>query len=149
MKNFFEKHREIISYIFFGGLTTAVNYVIYFPLRHFNMNYFFATLIAWAGAVLFAYAVNRVFVFKSKARGRAAAREFLLFVGARVFSWGAEEFILYIFLELMHIDNIVWTADFSAEPLRPGEFIAKTTAQVVIVIMNFLFSKLVIFAKRR
>lgn len=143
MKKLFNKYREIIVYVIFGGLTTLVNYLIYFPLRHFDVNYVLATTIAWAGAVLFAYVVNKIFVFKSRERGLRALREFLLFVGARVFSYGAEVFIMYMFIDVMHIDSFVW------REMPVGELIAKTVAQVIIVILNYVFSKLVIFRKKK
>lgn len=143
MKNLFEKYREIITYVFFGGLTTVVNYLIYFPLRHFDVNYVLATTIAWVGAVLFAYAVNKIFVFRSKERRLAALKEFVLFVGARIFSYGAEVFIMYMFIDVAHIDNFVW------RELPLGELIAKTVAQIVIIILNYVFSKLVIFRKKK
>lgn len=143
MKEMFKKYREIITYVIFGGLTTVVNYLIYFPLRRFGVNYVLATTIAWVGAVLFAYAVNKIFVFKSRERGLKALREFLLFIGARVFSYGAEVFIMYMFIDVMHIDSFVW------RELPVGELIAKTVAQIVIVILNYVFSKLVIFRKKK
>lgn len=149
MKKLFEKYREIITYVIFGGLTTVVNYVIYFPLRRININYEAATFIAWLGAVLFAYAVNRAFVFKSKAKGKAALREFLLFVGARVFSYGAEALTMYIFMDVINVDRFVLSVSFFENPLPVGEFGAKTIAQIIIIILNYLFSKLVIFRKKK
>lgn len=149
MKNFLKKYREIIAYVIFGGLTTAVNYIIYFPLRHYNVNYIASLVSAWVGAVLFAYVTNRIFVFKSKTRGARAFSEFLLFVGARVFSLGADAFIMFMFISVAHIGRFVITPSFAENPLPAGEFIARTVAQAVIVILNFVFSKLVIFKKKK
>lgn len=147
MKDFFKKHRELIIYIIVGGLTTVVNYIIHFGLRFLGANYYIALSIAWLGAVLFAYVANRIFVFESKTKGKAQIREFALFIFARVFSYGLELLISFIFIDLAHADSFVWQPDFIDAVIPMGELIVKTVAQVVIVLSNYIFSKLVIFKK--
>lgn len=147
MEDFFKKHRELIIYIIVGGLTTVVNYIIHFGLRWFNANYYAALSIAWLGAVLFAYVANRIFVFESKTKGKAQIKEFALFIFARVFSYGLELLISFIFIDLAHADSFVWQPDFIDVVIPMGELIVKTVAQVVIVLSNYIFSKLVIFKK--
>lgn len=147
MKEFFKKHRELIIYIIVGGLTTVVNYIIHFGLRFLGANYYIALSIAWLGAVLFAYVANRIFVFESKTKGKAQIKEFALFIFARVFSYGLELLISFIFIDLAHADSFVWQPDFIDAVIPMGELIVKTVAQVVIVLSNYIFSKLVIFKK--
>lgn len=147
MEDFFKKHRELIIYIIVGGLTTVVNYIIHFGLRFLGANYYIALSIAWLGAVLFAYVANRIFVFESKTKGKAQIKEFALFIFARVFSYGLELLISFIFIDLAHADNFVWQPDFIDAVIPMGELIVKTVAQVVIVLSNYIFSKLVIFKK--
>ncbi len=147
MKDFLKKHRELIIYIIVGGLTTVVNYIIHFGLRFLNANYYVALTLAWVGAVLFAYFANRVFVFESKAKGKAQIKEFGLFLGARVFSYGLEMLISFIFIDLARADSIIWQPDFTDAVIPLGELAVKTGAQVVIVLSNYIFSKLVIFKK--
>ncbi len=147
MKDFFKKHRELIIYIIVGGLTTVVNYIIHFGLRFLGTNYYVALTAAWFGAVIFAYVANRIVVFESKAKGKAQIKEFALFFGARVFSYGLEMLISFIFIDLAHADNIVWQPDFVDTVIPAGELIVKTGAQVIIVLSNYIFSKLVIFKK--
>lgn len=147
MKDFFMKHRELIIYIIVGGLTTVVNYIIHFGLRFLGANYYIALSIAWLGAVLFAYVANRIFVFESKTKGKAQIKEFALFIFARVFSYGLELLISFIFIDLAHADSFVWQPDFIDVVIPMGELIVKTVAQVVIVLSNYIFSKLVIFKK--
>ena len=149
MKKLFEKYRELIIYIVFGVLTTLVNYVIHFGLRALNVNYYLALSFAWAGAVLFAYITNRIFVFNSKVKGKEAFREFGLFVGARVFSYGLELLLSYIFIDLAHADNFVWEPTFIDKVIPIGELAVKTFAQIFIVLSNYIFSKLVIFKKKK
>lgn len=147
MKDFFKKHRELIIYIIVGGLTTVVNYIIHFGIRFLGANYYVALSAAWFGAVIFAYIANRVFVFESKTKGKAQIKEFALFFSARVFSYGLEMLISYIFIDLAHADSIIWQPDFIDIVIPAGELIVKTVAQVVIVLSNYIFSKLVIFKK--
>ena len=147
MKDFFKKHRELIIYIIVGGLTTVVNYIIHFGLRFLGANYYIALSGAWLGAVLFAYVASRIFVFESKTKGKAQVKEFTLFIGARVFSYGLEMLIAFIFIDLAHADSIVWQPDFIDAVIPTGELVVKTVGQVIIVLSNYVFSKLVIFKK--
>jgi putative flippase GtrA len=149
MKKLFEKYRELIVYVFFGVLTTLVNYIIHFSLSFLGANYYICVSVAWLGAVIFAYATNRIFVFDSKTKGKAQIKEAGLFFSARVFSYGIEMLIAFIFIGCLHLDKIVWTVSFSEAPLPLGEFIVKTVSQVIIVISNYVFSKLVIFKKEK
>lgn len=147
MKDFFKKYRELIVYIIVGGLTTVANYIIHFGLRFLGANYYVALSAAWFGAVIFAYVANRVFVFESKAKGKAQIKEFALFFSARLFSYGLEMLVSFIFIDLAHADRFVWQPDFIDAVIPAGELIVKTSAQVVIVLSNYIFSKLVIFKK--
>ncbi len=147
MKDFFKKHRELIVYIIVGGLTTVANYIIHFSLRFLGANYYIALSGAWLGAVIFAYIANRVFVFESKTKGKAQVKEFALFISARLFSYGLEMLIAFIFIDLAHADNFVWQPDFIDTVIPTGELIVKTVGQVIIVLSNYVFSKLVIFKK--
>lgn len=149
MKKLFEKYRELIIYIVFGALTTLVNYIIHFVFRAFDANYYLALSFAWAGSVLFAYVTNKIFVFNSKAKGKEELREFALFVGARVFSYGLELVISFIFIDLAHADRFVWEPSFVETTIPAGELIVKTFAQAFIVFSNYFFSKIVIFKKNK
>ncbi len=147
MKEFFKKHRELIIYIIVGGLTTIVNYIIHFGLRYLGANYYISLSAAWFGAVFFAYVANRIFVFESKTKGKTQFKEFVLFIGARVFSYGFELLIAFIFIDLAHADSFVWQPDFFDAVIPVGELVVKTVGQVIIVLSNYIFSKLVIFKK--
>ena len=147
MKDFFKKHRELIVYIIVGGLTTITNYIIHFGLRFLGVNYYIALSVAWLGSVFFAYVANRIYVFESKAKGKAQVKEFALFFSARLFSYGLEMLIAFIFIDLAHADSIVWQPDFIDAVIPTGELVVKTVGQVIIVLSNYVFSKLVIFKK--
>ena len=133
IKKLIETYKEIISYLFFGVCTTVVNFVIYFACtKLLDMNYLLANALSWAGAVAFAYVTNRVFVFKSKNRGiRAIFKEITAFVGCRVLSGAMDMAIMFIGVDLLGISDSV----------------TKFMTQVVVVVLNYIFSKLIIFRK--
>ena len=134
LRTLLQKHREIVSYIFWGVMTTAVNYAAYFLLR----NVFLVPLVAgnaaaWAVSVLFAYFTNKLFVFRSKDWAwRVALRELWQMVASRIFSLGLETGILWLFVEKLLLN----------------EFIVKLAANVLVVIVNYVLSKFIIFNKK-
>ncbi len=145
--NQLKKHKELILYILFGALTTLVNYVVYFLCKAGGFGYSPATVIAWIVAVAFAYIVNRICVFESKNNGvRAVLREIFLFVGARLLSLVLELFVMFVGMDLLHAG--AWTIVLLSETLPLGEFLTKTVAQILVVLSNYVFSKLVIFRNR-
>ena len=129
MKAFFKKYRELIDYLFWGVATTAVNYAVYFLLtRLFDFGVVSANVIAWAVAVIFAFVVNRALVFHGNGN---LLSEFLLFTGGRIFSGALETGILWLFVDMLHF---------------PDQII-KIIASVIVVILNYIFSKF-IFRKK-
>lgn len=128
-----EKYREIISYLFFGVLTTAVNFVVYLPA--YNILGFSASvsnMIAWVVAVVFAYFVNKLFVFRSLDWSRQTViPELTKFVAARVLSGVLETGILLVTVDIMGWNGNIW----------------KFVTQVLVVISNYVFSKLIVFRK--
>lgn len=138
------KYKEPILYVFFGGLTTLVNYIIYFSCTEgFRLSWSAATVLAWIGAVLFAYVTNRKWVFESSAVGaRAVVLEFAKFIAARLLSLGMEWVTLKLLLDILHMNNYMYAS------LPVGEFAAKTIAQVIVIIANYIFGKWVVFRKK-
>lgn len=128
------KHRELVSYVFWGVMTTAVNYVTYFLLRNaFQVPLIASNVTAWAVSVLFAYFVNKLFVFQSRDwNWRVALRELWQMVAARVFSLGLETTILWLFVE----------------KLLCNETAVKLIANMVVIVVNYVLSKFVIFRKK-
>lgn len=125
-------NRETISYLFFGVVTTIVNYIVYYGLRFFNVHYLAANTIAWVAAVTTAYVTNKLWVFQSKSwESSVVLREIALFAGARIVSLGIETVIMVLTVELLHFDDRIM----------------KIVAQVIVVIVNYIFSKLIIFKK--
>lgn len=126
-------NRETFAYLFFGILTTLVNWVVYYGLTLLGVDYLISQVIAWIAAVIFAFFTNRRYVFHSEVADSAGIlREFIGFVGARLLSFLIETFILWLFVE---------KAGFS-------ELLIKIPASVLTVILNYVFSKLFIFRKK-
>lgn len=128
------KHRELISYVFWGIMTTVVNYVSYTLLTEvMHIYYLTGTVIAWAVSVLFAYFVNKLFVFQSRDWAwRVALRELWQMVAARLFSLGLEMAIMWFFVDT----------------LRCNHLLVKLAANVVVVIVNYVLSKFIIFKRK-
>lgn len=134
MKELFMKYKEVISYLFFGVLTTVVNFVVYFACTDgLHINYLAATAVSWVAAVLFAYVTNRKWVFESKVSGfMPILREMAVFVGCRVFSGVMDMGIMFISVDMIGI----------------SDRIAKFITQVAVVVLNYIFSKIIIFRNK-
>ncbi len=125
-------NREVISYIIFGVLTTAVNWVVYALMVKAGTDYRISTAGAWVVSVLFAFFVNKIFVFQSYDLHPAAViKEAVSFTACRVLSGIME----MIFMMIM----VSW--------LSWNEYGSKVLVSVAVVIANYVFSKLFIFRK--
>ena len=138
MKNFLARYRELIVYFVVGVMTTGVNWAVYTAcVDTFGIG--LSNGIAWAAAVAFAFLANKCFVFESKTwQARAVIREAALFVGARI-TTGLLEIILVPALVAMGLNQTIFGI--------PG-MVSKVLVSVVVLILNFLFSKLFIFKRK-
>lgn len=129
-----EKYWDIVSYLFFGVCTTIVNYIIYLPC--YNILGFSATVsnvLAWCVAVAFAYLTNKPFVFKSNDwSAKTVVPELTKFIGCRVGSGAAETVILFLAVDLLGWNGNIW----------------KLLTQVMVVVLNYIGSKLLVFRKK-
>lgn len=133
IKELLVKYRELILYLVFGVLTTAVNYVSYLIFAPLFETTTIPTVIAWVLSVVFAYFTNRVWVFQSHAKGAAALfREVLSFFGARLLSGVIDVGIMWVFADRMGLNDKI----------------VKLASNVFVVIFNYVASKLVIFRKK-
>lgn len=127
------KYREIIVYVFFGGLTTVVSWGSYFLLRLVNVDYQLAQWISWAAAVAFAFVVNKIFVFRDRdLTAQGLFRQIWQFVSVRIVSGVLEWLLMLLFVELIKIPD----------------GISKIIVSIVTVIVNYIASKLLIFRKK-
>ena len=141
-------NKETVTYIFFGGLTTLVNLVVFkvFDLFFGGKWYLLTNTIAWIAAVAFAFVTNKLFVFESKEwTFGVLKKEIPGFLSARIGSYFVEQGGLWCFVELLHFDEKVF--DFKLLQLS-GKIVAKLIIGVIVVVLNYLFSKFVIFKKK-
>lgn len=134
IKELVKKYWDILSYLFFGVLTTAVNYLVYLPC--YNLLGLSATLsnvIAWAVSVAFAFVTNKPFVFKSHDWSRkAVVPELTKFVGTRLGSGLLETAIIFVTVDLLKLNGNIM----------------KLLVSVFVVIINYVGSKLLVFRKK-
>lgn len=115
-------------YVIFGVLTTLVNIVVYYIFaRVFLLNYIVSNIVAWILSVLFAYVTNRLWVFESV--NKNILKEITLFFAGRLFSGVVDTGLMYLFIDILTI----------------GDFISKVLIQIIVVILNYVLSKLVVF----
>ena len=120
----------IIMYLIFGVLTTVVDWGVYSLLRLLGLNYMFSNIVAWEAAVVFAFVTNKFMVFNSRSFDRLIIiKEFVSFVGARIFS---------LILQLVGIAIML-------EHTALNEYISKAVMTVVVVICNYVLSKVWVF----
>ncbi|MFL2119476.1 GtrA family protein [Marinilactibacillus psychrotolerans] len=131
VRSLYLKYREVIDYLFFGVLTTFVNIVIFFIFDTLLQTpYLFANGLSIIGAILFAFFTNKKYVFKSETVSkREAFREFYLFVGFRLTSGIFDMLSMYILVDFLAIDTNV----------------SKIITQFIVVVVNYVFSKVFIF----
>lgn len=133
--------REIFLYIVFGVLTTAVNFGVYTVLVHFvGLSITVSNAVAWVAGVLFAFVTNKLFVFESRSfRLGTLVREFLSFVAARAATGVLEIFGVPALVKL-GLDQTI---------LGVKGAVSKAVVSVAVIILNYVFSKLLIFRKKK
>ena len=134
IKRIFEKYSDVIPYLFFGVCTTLVNVIVYWICAHLCMlGTMVSTIVAWILAVLFAYLTNRKWVFKSNAYKKSEIlKEITSFFGCRIFTGIVDWLCMFIFVEVFKLDDVV----------------IKIIANIIVIVLNYLASKLIIFKKR-
>lgn len=142
---------EVFGYLFFGACTTLINIVV-FQLSYAALGIptLIANAIAWVASVAFAYVTNRVFVFHSEVNSPGGIlREVSAFVGARLFSLLFDELIMWLMVDVMGYTALerLTARILNCEVQDAKSLIAKLCANVVVVVLNFIFSKLFIFKK--
>lgn len=135
LMDLFRKYREPITYIFFGGCTTLVNWGCYWLLAHpMGVDETVSTLIAQVLSVLFAYVTNRIWVFQSQAKGFGPVmKEMGSFFLSRLSTILLDAALMEIF----------------AKRLGFNDMIVKLAANIIIIALNYVLSKLLVFRKKK
>lgn len=133
-KEYYLKYKEMINYIFFGGLTTLVNIVGYIILaKWIGIEEGISNIIAIVISIFFAYITNKIFVFESKTtKKKEIVKEMISFFGCRAFTSlidvGLFDFLVYI----VHMNDVL----------------VKIIIQIIIIILNYVLSKIIVFKKK-
>ena len=170
MMNFLKKHWEVLSYLIFGVLTTLLNIVLY---AVFNRLFGYEAANSWGNVldnilcILFAYVTNRAFVFNSRTSGKAAAAEFGKFVSCRLGTMVLDAVIMMVGGNLLAAQGaalverlfggiaVFGGASGSTAVFVTGKVNAqnlwglgvKVFSNVIVVVLNYVFSKLIVFKK--
>ena len=132
--SWYNKYREGLLYLFFGGCTTLLNILVFFIFRQLKFSVDISNIIAWIIAVIFAFITNKLIVFGSKNMDKKVVmKETCGFFIARVISLGIDMGIIHLMIDFMKIN----------------ELISKVVANIVVIIVNYIFSKMFIFKKEK
>lgn len=135
MKALWNKYKEYVLYLVFGGVTTVVNYGVYVICGHvLHLGVVPSNIIAWVFAVVVAFVTNKLWVFESKSHEtKTVAKEFVEFVLARLLTMLIETLLLWIFVDLLHVNDLIM----------------KIITNVIVVVLNYIFSRFFIFKKTK
>lgn len=133
IRKIFQQHKSIILYLLFGVCTTALNIIsyqiCYSKLQASNIS---STIIAWVIAVLFAFFTNKLYVFNSRSwTAKLFIYELLTFWGCRFLTGILDVLVMYFAVDIMKWQPIIW----------------KAISNVLIIILNYIASKLIIFSQ--
>lgn len=141
IKHIYLKNKEVINYLIFGVLTTIVNLIVKYILLFTILNaenaveLQLAVVISWIIACLFAYITNRKYVFESKSK--EILKEMTKFFSARIATLGLEMLIMFVFVTALGLNSDIWVIVWTL------------VAQALVVITNYIFSKLIIFKNKK
>ena len=143
--------KEILMYILFGVLTTLVGWGTYILFEKAIKVVFWANLLSWICAVAFAYITNKLWVFNSKSwEAKTLLKEISTFIASRGIT-GVLEIVLVPLLAKCGFDNpffaLLKGANIKADVLYTDGLYSKIAVAVIVVILNYIFSKLIVFKK--
>lgn len=137
----YKKYEEIVNYLIFGVLTTVVSlatkYLLLFTILDAknSIQLQIAVIVSWITACTFAYVTNRIWVFKSKSKN--ILKEAISFFAARLATLGLEMLIMFVFVTALGLNSNLWVIVWTL------------VSQVLIIIGNYVLSKLLVFKKEK
>ena len=133
IKELYKRYKEILMYLIFGGLTTLVNIIGYFLLARI-CKIVVSTVLALIISILFAYVTNKIFVFESKTNTKKELlKEIISFFGCRAFTGIIDVAFMYVTVDIFDLNDMIM----------------KVISNIVVIIVNYVFSKLIIFKKKK
>lgn len=127
----YKKNKEVLLYLFFGGLTFIVSIGTYAVFNVFlGINELIANVMSWIFAVLFAFLTNRIWVFQAPTNTiQEFVKQMVSFFGGRLITLAVEEVILLVFITILGF----------------GSMLIKVVAQIVVIVLNYIISKFYVF----
>lgn len=122
---------KVNKYLFFGVMTTIINYLSYRFLVWHNIDYMLSNVIAFVLSVLFAYFTNSRWVFNEKKQDGINFNEFMSFFGCRISTLIVESVLLYFFITIIGCDK----------------YIVKLPLNIFVVLINYILSEFIVFKK--
>lgn len=134
LKPWYKKHKEVLLYLFFGGVAVFLNLVLFiFFTKHFGWGVLFANIVDWVICVLFQFVTNKTWVFEAVTDStKGFWAQLAGFFSGRLLTLGMEELILFGLIDYLH-----WNSVF-----------VKLLAQIVVIISNYVISKFFVFKKK-
>lgn len=130
LRPFYVKYKEPLLYLFFGGLTTLISIFVFWLFNGpLGLNELVANLISWLLAVLFAFLTNKTWVFQSGGQEKGFLSLMLSFYAGRLVTLGVEELLLLVFITWLGFNSMA----------------VKIAAQIVVIVLNYVISKLLVF----
>ena len=136
IKKIYNKHKEIINYLIFGLLTTIVSLVTYYILVYTILNpnnpiqLQLANIISWITCVTFAYITNKLYVFKKT--NKKPLKEIIEFYSSRLFSLFIDMLLMFILVTKLNL----------------SDKLIKIIVQIIVIILNYILSKLIVFKNK-
>ncbi len=122
------KYEEMIDYLIIGGLTTVISIITYYIFADiYNIHYLISNGLSFVFALIFAYFANRTIVFKSE--NKEILKEFMLFTKYRLYSLVIDMGLMFLLVSMLNINDLI----------------SKIIVQIIIVIINYIFTKLIVF----
>ena len=133
-KEYYNKYREGITYLIAGGIATVLNIGVFALLTYtFKIDYEISNIIAIIVSILFQYVSNKFFVFESKENTfKENVKEFFSFISCRLVTMALDQGLMKLGIDVLHIN----------------ELIMKVLVNIIVIIVNYIFSKLIVFKKR-
>lgn len=135
-----KKYREIIMYIVFGAATTIVNWSVYTVcIKFIHIGMTLSNMLAWIIAVVFAFVTNKIFVFQStNTTFKTLSKELFSFISARMITGIIEVFM----------PTVLWKLGLNGILFGIKGFWSKAVVSVAVIVLNYIFSKLVVFKNK-
>jgi len=132
--DWYKNHQEVMRYLVFGGISTIINIIVFVLLEYFGFSTLVSNTFAWIVSVIFAYFTNKMCVFYIKVNNKnELIKEISSFLGCRIFTLIIDEIYMYVTIDIFNFNSILM----------------KIISNVIVIILNFIFSKLFVFKKNK